>query len=42
MDRFIMLHEKGESFSGMEELPEMKDNKATTGDCKKIAIISAR
>ncbi len=37
-----MLHGKEESLSKMAELPEMKDNKATTGDCAKIANISAR
>ena len=37
-----MLHEKEESLSKMAELPETNNNKATTGDCAKIAIISAQ
>jgi hypothetical protein len=37
-----MLHEKGESFSKMEELLEMKENSMTMGLSVKNVIISSR
>jgi hypothetical protein len=37
-----MLHEKGESFSKMEELHEMKENSMTIGFSVKSVIISSR
>jgi hypothetical protein len=40
MDRFIMLHEKGEPFLRMAELLEMNENMATTSGCVKKTIIS--
>lgn len=42
MDRFIMLHEKGESFSKMEELLEIKENSMIIAFSVKNVIISSR
>jgi len=40
MDRFIMLHEKGEPFLRMAELLEVKENMPTTSRLHKKTIIS--
>jgi hypothetical protein len=41
MGGFIMLRGKGESFSKIMDLLEMKENKMATNTCMKTGIISA-